>query len=129
MQHILIGVLKMARVTVEDCIDKVQDRFELVIVASQRAKELYNGSPALVNREDDKNTVISLREIEENKLNIESLKDEVLNGFKHNGIFAESDESNKELEFIENEIMGENVFQDETQELNNVSEEELNTVA
>jgi len=118
----------MARVTVENCIDKVDDRFELVIVASQRAKELYNGSPALIEKDDDKNTVISLREIEENKLNIPKIKEDVLLGFRRNLAFKDTEDNNKELEFIENEIMGENVFQDEAQELNSVSEEELDTI-
>ena len=119
----------MARVTVENCIDKVNDRFELVIVASQRAKELYNGSPAMIEKDDDKNTVISLREIEEGKLDISKIKEDVILGFRRNLAFKDTEDSNNELEFIENEIMGENVFQDENQELSNVSEEELSSIA
>lgn len=118
----------MARVTVENCIDKVQDRFELVIVASQRAKELYNGSPAMVAKDDDKNTIIALREIEENKLNIPEIKEQVILGFRHNVAFKDTEENNKELEFIEKEIMNDVVFEDTNQELNNVSEEELQNV-
>ena len=118
----------MARVTVENCLDKVNDRFELVIVASQRAKELYNGSPAMIEKDDDKNTVISLREIEENKLNIEKIKDDVILGFRRNLAFKDTEDENKELEFIEKEIMSDVVFEDANQELNNVSEEELNTI-
>ena len=53
----------MARVTVEDCIDKIKNRFELIIVASQRARELSNGAPIEVERDNDKNPVVSLREI------------------------------------------------------------------
>ena len=53
----------MARVTVEDCIEKINNRFELIIVASQRARELSNGAPIEVERDDDKNPVVSLREI------------------------------------------------------------------
>ena len=118
----------MARVTVENCVDKVQDRFELVIVASQRAKELYNGTPAMVEKDDDKNTVISLREIEEGKLDVAKVKDDVVLGFRHNLAFKDTEENNKELEFIEQEIMNDVVFEDENQELNNVSEEELDTI-
>ena len=118
----------MARVTVENCIDKVKDRFELVIVASQRAKELYNGSPAMVEKDDDKNTVISLREIEDSKIDVEKMKDSVVLGFRRNLAFKDSEENNKELEFIEKEIMNDVVFEDANQELNNVSEEELSTV-
>ena len=53
----------MARVTVEDCIEKINNRFELIIVASQRARELSNGATVEVERDDDKNPVVSLREI------------------------------------------------------------------
>ena len=53
----------MARVTVEDCIEKIDNRFELIIVASQRARELSNGATVEVERDDDKNPVVSLREI------------------------------------------------------------------
>lgn len=119
----------MARVTVENCLDKVNDRFELVIVASQRAKELYNGSPAMVEKDDDKNTVISLREIEEDKINVEKMKDDVVLGFRRNLDFKATEESNNELEFIEQEITGNVVFEDANQELNNVSEEELDSIA
>ncbi|MBR1544982.1 MAG: DNA-directed RNA polymerase subunit omega [Alphaproteobacteria bacterium] len=116
----------MARVTVENCLDKVKDRFELVIVASQRAKELYNGSPAMVEKDDDKNTVISLREIESDKVNVEKIKDDVVLGFRRNLAFKDTEDSNNELEFIEQEITGNVVFSEEDSELSNVSEEELN---
>ena len=53
----------MARVTVEDCVDKVPNRFELVMLASHRAREISGGSPATVSRDNDKNPVVSLREI------------------------------------------------------------------
>ncbi len=119
----------MARVTVEDCIDKVDDRFELVIVSAQRAKQLYNGSPALIEKvKNDKNTVLSLREIEQDALNIPQIKEEVLRGFRKNIEFRDLEESNAELEFIEKEILNEVVFEDNNEELNNVSEEELSSV-
>ena len=53
----------MARVTVEDCIDKIPNRYDLVLVAAQRAKDIEAGSPIQVNRDNDKNSVIALREI------------------------------------------------------------------
>ena len=53
----------MARVTVEDCVDKVPNRFELVLLAAHRARAISNGSPITVERENDKNPVIALREI------------------------------------------------------------------
>jgi len=56
----------MARVTVEDCLDNVDNRFELVLVATKRARQLANGKEALVPLENDKPTVVALREIAEN---------------------------------------------------------------
>ena len=53
----------MARITVEDCVDKVPNRFDLVMLASHRAREIASGSPVTVDRDNDKNPVVSLREI------------------------------------------------------------------
>src|SRR5690625_2208682 len=58
----------MARVTVEDCVDKVPDRCDLVLLAAHRAREISSGSPLLVDRDNDKNPVVALREIAETKL-------------------------------------------------------------
>mgnify|MGYP000697441316 FL=1 len=55
----------MARVTVEDCVDKVPNRFDLVMLAAHRAREIASGSPVTVDRDNDKNPVVSLREIAE----------------------------------------------------------------
>ena len=63
----------MARVTVEDCVDKVSNRFDLVMLAAHRAREISSGSPLTVERDNDKNPVVSLREIadESNQTQIE----------------------------------------------------------
>lgn len=66
----------MARVTVEDCVVKVRNRFELVVVASQRSREISAGGDPLIERDNDKNPVIALREIAEDKV----VPDELLNG-------------------------------------------------
>ncbi len=63
----------MARLTVEDCLDNVENRFDLVLVASQRARQLAMGAEALVPEDNDKPTVIALREIAENVINREIL--------------------------------------------------------
>lgn len=55
----------MARITVEDCLDKVENRFQLVLIATKRARQLDSGMEPLVERDNDKNTVIALREIAE----------------------------------------------------------------
>ena len=68
----------MARVTVEDCIEKVQNRFELIIAASQRAREISNGVQIEVDKDNDKNTVISLREIGDSAITYDDLKERYL---------------------------------------------------
>ena len=63
----------MARVTVEDCIEIVQNRFELVMLSAQRARSLSSGSELTVDRDNDKNPVVALREIAEENLDLEDL--------------------------------------------------------
>ena len=65
----------MARVTVEDCIDKVDSPYELVLVAKERATQLNSGIEPTIDRDNDKNTVISLREIAEEKIKVDELTD------------------------------------------------------
>jgi DNA-directed RNA polymerase subunit omega len=68
----------MARLTVEDCLEHVDNRFELVLVASKRARQLSMGAEPLVELENDKPTVLALREIAENKINKSVLEEEVV---------------------------------------------------
>lgn len=68
----------MARVTVEDCILKVPNRFELVLVASQRAREIGSGAAIMVERDNDKNPVVSLREIADTDLSLEGLSESLV---------------------------------------------------
>ena len=68
----------MARVTVEDCIDKLPNRYELVLVAAQRAKDIGAGSMIMVDRDNDKNSVVALREISENRVSIEDLQESLV---------------------------------------------------
>lgn len=68
----------MARVTVEDCIDKVQNRFELVMVAAQRARRIGSGASLTIERDDDKNPVVALREIAIETVEVEDLKEELI---------------------------------------------------
>ncbi|MBX2834306.1 MAG: DNA-directed RNA polymerase subunit omega [Micavibrio sp.] len=67
----------MARVTVEDCIDKVENRFELVMVAAQRARKIGSGSPLTLERDNDKNPVIALREIAQETVEVSAMKEEL----------------------------------------------------
>lgn len=68
----------MARVTVEDCVDKVPNRFELVMLAAHRARELASGSPLTVGRDNDKNPVVALREIAEESQQAEDLRERMI---------------------------------------------------
>jgi DNA-directed RNA polymerase subunit omega len=72
----------MARVTVEDCVDKVDNRFELVLLAAHRARMISNGSQLLVERDNDKNPVVALREIAEEHLSPEDLAEELVHSLQ-----------------------------------------------
>jgi DNA-directed RNA polymerase subunit omega len=83
----------MARVTVEDCIDKVDNRFELVLLASHRARMISSGSPIRVDRDNDKNPVVALREIADEEIVPEDLKEELIHSLQK---FVEVDEPEPE---------------------------------
>ena len=81
----------MARITVEDCIDKFPSRFELVLVASNRARKLHTGEDPSVEKDNDKNTVIALREIAEETLTIEYLKNDLIEEYQTNTFTEDED--------------------------------------
>src|SRR5437588_12896667 len=72
----------MARVTVEDCIDKVENRFDLVLLASYRARLVSSGAPITVERDNDKNPVVALREIAETTISPADLKEELVHSLQ-----------------------------------------------
>jgi DNA-directed RNA polymerase subunit omega len=72
----------MARVTVEDCIDKVDNRFELVLLASHRARMIASGSALTIDRDRDKNPVVALREIADETIQPEDLKEEFIHSLQ-----------------------------------------------
>ncbi len=84
----------MARITVEDCIDKFPSRFELVLVASNRARKLYAGENPTVEIDNDKNTVIALREIAEETLSKEQLKNDLIEEYQ-TSTFSEDEDLNE----------------------------------
>ena len=84
----------MARVTVEDCIEKVENRFQLIIAASQRAREISNGVQIEVDKDNDKNTVISLREIGDGAITYDDLKERYLKSLQKVVVNNDEDESN-----------------------------------
>ncbi|QFU16195.1 DNA-directed RNA polymerase subunit omega [Microvirga thermotolerans] len=83
----------MARVTVEDCIDKVENRFELVLLASHRARLISSGSPLTVDRDRDKNPVVALREIAEETIAPDDLKEQLIHSMQK---YVEVDEPEAE---------------------------------
>ena len=72
----------MARVTVEDSIDKLENRFDLVLLASHRARMISSGSPITIDRDDDKNPVVALREIAETTVSPDDLKEELVHSLQ-----------------------------------------------
>ena len=72
----------MARVTVEDCIDKVENRFELVLLAGHRARQISQGAPITVDRDNDKNPVVALREIADETLSPDDLKEDLIHSLQ-----------------------------------------------
>ncbi|WP_181702868.1 DNA-directed RNA polymerase subunit omega [Chthonobacter albigriseus] len=72
----------MARVTVEDCIDKVENRFELVLLASHRARMISSGSPLTIDRDNDKNPVVALREIADVTVSTGDLKEDLIHSLQ-----------------------------------------------
>jgi DNA-directed RNA polymerase subunit omega len=83
----------MARVTVEDCVLKVPNRFELVLVAAQRAREITAGAPLSLDRDDDKNPVVALREIADETVPIDRLHDSLIRGMQKHVEIDEPEET------------------------------------
>jgi len=92
----------MARITVEDCIDKFPSRFELVLVASQRARKLHSGELSSIEKDNDKNTVIALREIAESTFTVDESKEKLIQEYQTVTILDEEDE-NIEIETANSE--------------------------
>ena len=85
----------MARVTVEDCVLKVPNRFELVLFAAQRTREITAGGPLTVDRDDDKNPVVALREIAEETIEIDHLRTVVVRGMQKHVEIDEPEETHE----------------------------------
>jgi len=88
----------MARVTVEDCVLKVPNRFELVLLASQRARDIAAGAPISIDRDNDKNPVVALREIADETVQLDMLQNAVITGMqKHVEIDEPEEEGEVEI--------------------------------
>ena len=108
----------MARVTVEDCIETVKNRFSLVMYASKRARSLSSGAELMVDRDDDKNPVVALREIAEDKLDIEQIEGSIVRGMQKHIQSDEPDDEEMDL-LTDSEDFGEALNQESAPSLNN----------
>ena len=96
----------MARVTVEDCVDKVESRFDLVLYSAFRSREMSEGAELQVERENDKNPVVALREIAENKLKSADLEEDLIESLQTQIDVDEADEDYIPLIPQENDSLG-----------------------
>ena len=95
----------MARVTVEDCIEKIPNRFDLVLAAAQRARHISTGNPLTIDRDNDKNPVVALREIADETIDPDKLRDDIVNGLQkltNQESIEDEDDENLEDNSIEN---------------------------
>ncbi len=113
----------MARVTVEDCIDKVDNRFELVLLASHRARLISAGSPLTIDRDRDKNPVVALREIADETIPPEDLREQLIHSLQK---YVEVDEPEAEtVPLIGNTTMASASADDSDVQFDHMSEDDL----
>ena len=110
----------MARITVEDCIDKFPSRFELVLIASHRARKLHSGDSTTLDRDNDKNTVIALREIADSVFTVEQMKENLIQEYQTITL-SDEEEENTEMELLDKQkdshfSSADNVSKDEIEE-------------
>tara|TARA_A100001011_G_scaffold70984_1_gene72664 strand:- start:3452 stop:3931 length:480 start_codon:yes stop_codon:yes gene_type:complete len=128
----------MARITVEDCIDKFPSRFELVLIASNRARKLHSGESTTLEKDNDKNTVIALREIAEETITIDVLKNDLIEEYQTTTFTEDeeldepeqnSSEKNEDVEISSNinELSSVDAFDEEKISDEQVSEDELSS--
>ena len=91
----------MARVTVEDCIEKIPNRFELVMAASQRVRDINAGAPITVDRDRDKNPVVALREIAESHVSLDDMKEGLIK--RNQRLFMNAEETEEQIDVIDGE--------------------------
>lgn len=97
----------MARVTVEDCVTKIPNRFELVMTAAQRARDISAGGELTVDRDNDKNPVVALREIADETVNYDELQETLVKGLQR---YVESDEpieDEMDMRALQQDVTGE----------------------
>ena len=115
----------MARVTVEDCIDKVDNRFELVLLAGHRARLLSQGAPLTIDRDNDKNPVVALREIADETLSPGDLKEDLIHSLQKHVEIDEPESDAAEIVDQSEAAVGEVQNEEEGIAFDRMSEEEL----
>jgi len=108
----------MARVTVEDCVDKVENRFELVLLSAHRARMIASGSSLTVARDNDKNPVVALREIADETIAPDDLKEDLIHSLQK---YVEVDEPEQDIALLADEDLAD----DNAVAFDRMSEEEL----
>lgn len=103
----------MARVTVEDCVVKVPNRFELVLMASQRARDISAGGRLTVERDNDKNPVVALREIAEDTVPLDHLRNALVTGLQKHVEVDEPEEDEMEAFMPERDLAFENIAEED----------------
>ena len=119
----------MARVTVEDCIEKIPNRFDLVLAAAQRARQISTGNPLTIDRDNDKNPVVALRELADETIDPDKLRDDIVNGLQKltkNELVEDEDDEN----FEDNKLEDNYTINDELSEfkMNNDSNDVQNKI-
>ncbi len=107
----------MARVTVEDCVLRIPNRFELVLAAGQRARDISAGSPLTVDRDNDKNPVVALREIADRTVDTDALREAVVQGLQKHVEIDEPEEDDFDAMAIDREIAQQTGPANESEEL------------
>ncbi len=117
----------MARVTVEDCVDKIPNRFELVLLAAQRARNLSRGEEITVDRDNDKNPVVALREIAESTISLDKLNSDLVKSLSRAPEPEPADEEVLDLIPTDQNIFGlQDISAEEEAQVLPVDTEELN---
>jgi DNA-directed RNA polymerase subunit omega len=111
----------MARVTIEDCIVKIPNRFELVLLASHRARNIAQGTPLMVDRDNDKDPVVSLREIASHHINTDDLREEFIHAMQKQAEVDDAEET--EVPMITQS--GDMSMVDDSGQMEQMTEEEL----
>jgi DNA-directed RNA polymerase subunit omega len=115
----------MARVTIEDCIDKLPNRFELVLLASHRARNIAQGTPITVDRDNDKDPVVSLREIASENVNTDDLREEFIHAMQKQAEVDEPEMTEVPLIGQSGDMTFVNDAGEEPVEMEQMTEEEL----